>query len=344
MSHGHARKHRSSLVKLSIFMVLSVFFAFYLVVLSGNVRLQDTHSYRAVLANASQLKDGSEVRVAGVQVGKVSDVSLQPDQHVLVTFDADTSIHLTSATRAVVRYKNLLGDRFLELDEGPASGAVLRPGATIPITRTAGALDLDTLLNGFKPLFVGLTPKQINALSGELVQVLQGQAGSIYDLLATVASFTSTIADRDALIGEVIDNLNTVLGAVAQHDDTLGQLIDQMEALVGGLARQAPIITEAVTRIDTFASTASGLLARAETNLTPNLRALTAVATTINRNSDSIQQILTKLPGDFRTILRTGSFGNFFNFFLCGVRLKLADNNGNPVYTPWTVSDAPRCH
>jgi phospholipid/cholesterol/gamma-HCH transport system substrate-binding protein len=344
MSHGHNRKHRSSLVKLSIFMVLSAFFAFFLVVLTGNVRLTDTHSYSAVLANASQLKDGSEVRVAGVQVGTVDGVSLRPDSKVVVTFDADTSIHLTTSTRATVRYKNLLGDRFLELDEGTAGGTPLRPGGVIPLSRTSGALDLDTLLNGFKPLFVGLAPKQINLLSGELVQVLQGQSGAVYDLLATLASFTTTIANRDALIGEVIDNLNTVLGTVATRDDTVGTLIDQLESLVGGLAAQVPTITRAVTRIDTFASSASALLSQTESNLTPDLRALTSVAATLNRNTDTIQQILDKLPGAYRTILRTGSFGDFFNFFLCGVRLKLADDNGVPVYTPWNVSDAARCH
>jgi len=342
--HGHKRKHRASLIKLSIFLVLSAIFAFYLVVVSGNVRFGSTHTYRAILANASQLKDGSEVRVAGVQVGTVDGVALQANSEVVVTFDADTSIHLTSATHAAVRYKNLVGDRFLELDEGDGTGSPLGPGGTIGMSHTSGALDLDTLLNGFKPLFVGLSPKQINALSDELVQVLQGQAGSVYDLLATLASFTSTIADRDALIGQVIDNLNTVLGTVAQRDDTLGQLIDQMETLVGGLASQAPLITRAVTRIDTFAATAGALLTQTEQNLTPSLKALTAVATTLNRNSDTIQQILDKLPGDYRTILRTGSFGNFFNFFLCGVRLKLADANGDPVYTPWTISDAARCH
>lgn len=337
-------EHRKTVVKLSVFLIVSAVFAFYLVVVSGNVRLKSTNDYHAMLANASGLKSGSEVRVAGVEVGKVDDASVLANNEVKVSFNADTDIRLTTTTTAVVRYKNLIGDRFLELDAGSALGTPMPDGGTIPVSQTSGALDLDTLLNGFKPLFVGLTPKQINGLAGELVQVLQGKSGSIYELLATVAGFTNTIANRDSLVGDVIENLNTVLGTIAQRDDTLGQLIDQLQTLVSGLAGDAPVITGAITHIDTFAATASSLLAKTETNLTPNLKALQTLATTINRNTDSIQRYLSAFPEDYKTILRTGSFGNFFNFFLCGIKLNLTGSNGALPSIPITTSDAARCH
>ena len=91
-----------------------------------------------------------------------------------------------------MRYKNLIGDRYLELSGGSnGRGTTLQPGATIPASRTSPALDLDTLLNGFKPLFAGLDPKQINAVSSEIVQVFQGESGTIGTLLATVSSLTA---------------------------------------------------------------------------------------------------------------------------------------------------------
>lgn len=343
MNKAHNPQHRSARRRLGAFIALSIVLAAYLVVVTGNLRFDPVRPYRAMFANVSGLQSGNEVRIAGVQVGKVRAVSILPSSQVDVTFDVDTPIALSSTTTATVRYKNLVGDRYLELEPGTDPGTTLPQGATIPVDHTGGALDLDTLLNGFKPLFAGLQPDQVNQLSNELVQVLQGQASYVYSLIATLASFTSTIADRDALVGQVIDNLNTALGTFADRDTTLGRLIDQLSSLASGLAAQAPTITDAVTQIDAFASNATSLLASARPDITPTLTTLNALAASLNRNTDSIQQILDRLPSHYKTIARISSHGDFFNFFLCGVRLKLSDNNGNPVYTPWTKSEAVRC-
>ena len=92
---------------------------------------------------------------------------------------------LTTASRAEVRFLNLVGDRYLALEEGAAQGAdKLEAGDTIPIDQTSPALDLTTLFNGFKPLFQALKPDQVNELSMNLVQVLQGEGGTIQGLLA----------------------------------------------------------------------------------------------------------------------------------------------------------------
>lgn len=339
----HNAQHRGARRRLGGFLAISVVLAAYLVVVTGNMRFDAVRPYHAIFANVSGLKAGNEVRIAGVQVGKVRGISVLPDSKVQVTFDVDSPIDLTSTTSATVRYKNLVGDRYMELGRGSGASATLPQGGTIPVNRTGGALDLDTLLNGFKPLFAGLQPSQVNQLSNELVQVLQGQANYVYSLVATLASFTSTISDRDALIGQVIDNLNAVMGTLSDRDATLGSLVDQLSALAGGLAQQAPTITSAVTQIDAFAASASSLLAQVRPNITPDLASLNSIASSLNRNSDTIQQVLDRLPAHYRTMARVSSFGDFFNFFLCGVRLKLADNNGNPVYTPWTESSTPRC-
>lgn len=340
---GISKRNRPAFYKLTTFLGISVLLGGYLYFVTDDTRFGATSSYQAKFVDVSGLKAGDEVRVASVPVGKVSQVKVMPDSTVVVSFGADKSIHLTTGTTAVIRYKNLLGDRFIELDRPDATAPVLAAGGTIPVSNTKAALDLDTLLNGFKPLFVGLNPTQINQLSGELIQVLQGQSGAVYTLVASVASFTTTIAQRDDLVGQVIDNLNTVLGTVAARDQTLGQLIDQLTALTSGLAKDAPTLTTAVTRIDSFAVTASALLAQTRINLNPDLKQLGAVATTLNRNTDTIQQVLTRLPAHYDRVLRTGSYGNFFNFFLCGVRLKLTDSSNNPIFTPWIHSEVPRC-
>ena len=133
----------------------------------------------------SGLKGGNFVRIAGVEVGKVRNMTLHKDGTVTVEFSIDKGLTLTEGTKAAVRYENLIGDRYLSLEEGAGSVRKLQPGQTIPLERTSPALDVDALIGGFRPLFRALDPDQVNALSGELLRVFQGQGGTISSVLVS---------------------------------------------------------------------------------------------------------------------------------------------------------------
>ena len=102
------------------------------------------------------LENGDFVRIAGVEVGKVNKISIQDDTTALVEFNADESVVLTEGNRAVIRYDDLIGGRYLALVEGTGGTKRLNPGDTIPLARTSPALDLDALIGGFRPLFSAL--------------------------------------------------------------------------------------------------------------------------------------------------------------------------------------------
>ena len=164
-----------TLVKFGIFAAVMLMLSASLFFIFGQFRNGPTHGYSAIFTDASQLKTGDSVRVAGIRVGTVNAVSLQPDNSVLVTFDADDDVALTTGSKAAVRYLNLVGDRYLELIIGPGSMRLLPPGAQIPVDHTMPSLDLDLLLGGLKPVIRGLNPGDVNALSAALLQVFQGQ-------------------------------------------------------------------------------------------------------------------------------------------------------------------------
>src|SRR5262249_31587197 len=131
----------------------------------------------------------------------------------------------------------------------------LAPDQTIPVDRTEPAMDLDTLLGGFRPLFRALDPEQVNALAGQLIQAFQGQGATIASFLSESATFTNSLADRDELIGQVIDNLNTVLGSLGDQSKQVGKAVDSLSELTKGLAAQKSDISNAVAY--TNASTAT---------------------------------------------------------------------------------------
>ena len=169
---------------------------------------------------------------------------LRPDTTALVEFTADDSVVLTEGSRAVIRYDDLIGGRYLALEEGAGGTKKLNPGDTIPLARTSPALDLDALIGGFRPLFRALDPDQVNALSGQLITALQGQGGTINSFLSQTAALTTTLADRDQLIGQVIVNLNTVLGSLGDQSDQFAKAVDALAELVKGLESRKQDISQ----------------------------------------------------------------------------------------------------
>src|ERR1700723_1615453 len=188
---------RPTIVKFGAFAFVMVVLTVSLFFIFGQYRTGSTTGYSALFTDVSRLKEGQTVRVAGVRVGTVNSVSLQPDKKVVVKFDADRNIVLTEGSRAAVRYLNLVGDRYLDLIDGPGSTKRLPAGGQIPVSRTAPALDLDLLLGGLKPVTQGLNARDVNALSNGLLQVFQGQGGTLDSLFTKTTSFSNALADND---------------------------------------------------------------------------------------------------------------------------------------------------
>lgn len=332
------QRERSDLVKLTAFLLLAAAFTYWVGAVTADLRPGSRVEYKAVFADVSGLKVGDPVRIAGVEVGKVAAVYVQPNANVLVTFDVPRSTVLNASTEATIQYSNLIGDRIVELTRPDRSAAALPVGATIPVSRTRPALDLDSLLNGFKPLFEGLVPQNVNALSTALVEVLQGQTAALNTLLTRAGAVTATIGDRQELVGEVIRNLNTVVGAFDQRRSTVAQLVDQMSAFVHGLHAQDTQILDSAVQIRTFADEAALLLIAARGALKPDLINLARAASGVNANAKTLVAVLQRLPRHYAAIQDTASYGDFFDLYLCGVRLETDAGT-----TPWLMSAAARC-
>ncbi|HEY7042390.1 MAG TPA: MlaD family protein, partial [Nocardioidaceae bacterium] len=159
----------SDLVKLLIFVVVTMLATSVLVMTIGNISFAPKQDYKAEFVDATGVVKGDDVRVAGVKVGTVQDVQVQDRTRALVTFSVEDSASISKATHAAIRYRNLVGQRYISLSQEIGDSAALHPGDTIPVSQTTPALDLTVLFNGFKPLFQALSPSDINKLSYEIV-------------------------------------------------------------------------------------------------------------------------------------------------------------------------------
>ncbi|HJT04442.1 MAG TPA: MCE family protein [Pseudonocardiaceae bacterium] len=334
------------LTKLIVFIVVVALATGLVALTIANITLSPTTRYLARFTDVSGLLVGDDVRIAGVRVGSVDSIELVDRRFAQVGLRVDAHEQLPMSVTASVLYRNLFGQRYLALARGPGPvGQNLPPGGLIPIEHTKPPLNLTVLFNGFKPLLAGLDPAQLNQLSWEIVQVLQGQGGTVDSLLASTSSLTRDIADRDRVIGNLIANLNAVLDTVNTRDEQLSALILQLQRLVSGLAADREPIGQAIVSIDQLAGTTAGLLRDARPPLRDDIAGLGALSTNLAGSAQVIDRVLRFLPEKLTKLSRAGSYGSWFNFYLCGIEGTVTVPVTNaPLVVPLTTPPpAARC-
>lgn len=325
------------LLKLGAFVVVTVLFTAALGVGIESASFTSSDTYSARFKDATRLQSGDDVRIAGVRVGSVSDVDVVDRRVARVDFDVDSSIAVPKDVHAAVKYLNLIGERYLELSKpGGTHGADLRPDETIPASQTTPPVDLTLLFNGFRPLFTALSPKDVNKLSYEIVQVLQGEGGTVESLLSHTASLTKEIASKDQVIGEVITNLNDVLDVINKRTPELNDLITRLRNLVHGLSKDREPIGEAVESLGDLSEVTSGFLDEAREPLKEDISALGDLTSNLNDHEDLVEHFIQFLPRKTQKLTRTVSYGSWFNFYACTMKLSLGSDTPDVPLQPVT--------
>lgn len=329
--------------KFGVFALVMVMLTASLFFIFGQYRTGTTNNYSAIFADVSRLKSGDSVRAAGIRVGTVNGVELRKDKTVLVTFDADRRVPLTTGTKAAVRYLNLVGDRYLELIDGPGSSRLLQSGARIPPDHTAPALDLDLLLGGLKPVIQGLNPHDVNALTSSLVQVFQGEGGTLDSIFSKTSSFSNALADNNRTIQQLIDNLHTVLATVVNEKDKFSGAIDRLERLTTELSQDRDPIATAIESLENGTASIAELLTKARPPLAATVNQLNRLAPLLDQDKDRLDVALQKAPENFRKLARLGAYGSFIQFYVCGMSVRVGDLQGRTAVFPWLKTTGGRC-
>ncbi len=327
------KRTTKDLIRLGIFIVVTTLCTGLLVLTIGNISFGGRSEYRAEFVDATGVVEGDDVRIAGVKVGNVTDVSIEDRNRAIVSFTVDESAPLTQATNVAIRYRNLVGQRYLSLTQPIGEAAPLEEGATIPAARTTPALDLTVLFNGFKPLFQALSPTDINKLSYEIVQVFQGEGGTMESLLSHTASVTQTLADRDQVIDSLIDNLNEVLDHVADRDQQLSELIVTFKDFVTGLNSDREAILSTLDGISTLSVETAGLVKEMRSPFVEDIRQLRRLASNLDQGKEEIDRAVQVLPVKLNKIGNTATYGSWFNFYMCSFegRVVLPNNASLPL-------------
>lgn len=322
------KKLRSDLIKLTIFFVVSATITVSVVATLLDLKLgQPQTTYHAVFSNATDLESGDTVRIAGVEVGKVTGVGLTRDNHARVDFTVASDQHLTTTSIASVQFENLLGQRYLQVSAGAPGGSPLHAGATLPMSQTRPGLDLTSVFSGFQPLLAALDPHQVNQLTSSIIEVLQGQSGAVGNLIQQTATLTSNLAGRQTMINQILDNLTPLLTSVNRDDTQLQSIIDGLDRLVGGLNSQRQQVGDAVAGLGNLTQSASHLLDNVQPTLDQDFAKLETVTGIVESKQGQLDQVLKGLPGLLNALDKASDSGSYLSVYVCDLTVNLS----NPV-------------
>ncbi|MGK8491694.1 MCE family protein [Nocardia asiatica] len=320
---------RKPLIGFSIFAIVSVLVTVVVWNTLARIVSGDTYTYSATFSDVLGLHEGDDVRMAGVRVGKVEKIERARDANLKksvakVTFVVQRDQTIYNDTKALVRYQNLIGQRYVALAPGKAPNpAPLKDNGTIPIDRTEPSFDVSGLLNGFQPLFQVLQPEQVNRLSETFIQALQGDGVSLSAFIVQAAQLATDFQRRDAILSDVITNLSGVMSGLAKRGDELETLVTQTRALIGGLYEQGQSLLASTEQIATATTSLVGMMDQIQPSLRNAQNSTSAALTLLLDNGAKLDQAAIDLPNVLSAAGRHTSEGGYANAYLCGLDLSL---------------------
>jgi len=322
------RFSKKTLVKVLAFTLASMVFTVGLAVKIGNLRLF-SHSYglQAVFADASGVFKGDAVKLAGVDVGRVNGTKIENGRAV-VSFSVDRNVPLPKNSIVAIRWRNVLGQRFLYLYPGSV-GPDFKNGDTIPVTQTEDAGDLGQFLNRLGPILKAIDPAKANAFLDAMNTALSGNEVAVRQLLDDGALLAGRLGAQDTQIQSLIGSTDTVLSTYAKQDSSIGQILDSLDQLGARLQGMTGDINSVVTNFADVQQQLDRLLKSNRGNIDASLQSLNAVLGLLSRNKQGLERTLCTLPAGVAGYFQTTSWGEWFNVRVVEVILK--DNNSQVV-------------
>jgi phospholipid/cholesterol/gamma-HCH transport system substrate-binding protein len=302
-------------LKLGAYAVVCVLVLGWLVSAVGNTAFfADRSGYEA------ELDDATGLRV--IEVGSVTGIDIEQG-HAVVSFEVDDGTVLPEGTRSGIRWRNVLGQKYLYLYPGEpgelADGEQLEPGDRIPLEQSVPSADVGDFLNAVGPVLQALDPDDANAFVQAVSEGVSGNEAQVRALIDDSALLASALGGLDGEVGSVITNLDRVAGAVAERDVALDELLVNLSSLSGDLAGRNQSLNTLITDFADVQQRLERLLRENRGDLDGTIDDLRVIATTLGENEAELEAALATLPEGVAPYHLISSTGQWF-----GVRATVA--------------------
>lgn len=250
--------------------------------------IKGTSDYSAYFAEAGGIKPGSDVRVSGLSVGRVSDIHLEGTK-VRVDFTVKDGVDLGDRTEAAIKTETVLGTKMLEVT--PRGAGTLTE--TIPLERTTSPYDLPTALGDLTTAISGLDTTQLSSALTTLADTFKQTPADLKLALDGVAQFSDTLNARDAQLRNLLGNANKVTAVLAKRSDQIAGLVVNANALLAELVAQRDAVDGFMTNLTAVSQQISGLVADNKAALKPALDKLNNVLSILDNRKKELQRTVT---------------------------------------------------
>jgi phospholipid/cholesterol/gamma-HCH transport system substrate-binding protein len=300
---------RSTLVKLAVFVVLTSLTTLFIGLQIERVSFTGGYPLSATFDDASGLRPGDEVKIAGAPVGRVDDIRVVSGR-ALIDFTVNDSVRVPADSEAVIHWRDALGRRVIYLVPGEAHEQ-MRSGAHITATRSA--VNTDALIDQLAPLTRALNGDQVNELLVSLAQALDGNTGNLADLIKNVDTLSSTIGTRRKSIGGLLDDYAALTDVVSRRDKEIGKGIDNLVALSESFTGNRALVDDTLVQLSALARTSQDVLSENEGQLGQVLDKLAVITGGVRRNTGTLAKVLDAAGPKLQHIFDAVDDGRFIN-------------------------------
>lgn len=271
-------------------------------------------TYQAEFSEAAGITTEDEVRVAGVKVGRITDVDLAGD-HVLVSFKVQDT-WVGDRSRAAIKIKTLLGQKFLALE--PDGTEVLNPGTPIPRNRTAAPYDVLEAFRGLAETVDQIDTVQLAQSFEVLSQTFSDTPDDVRGALTGLSALSKTVSSRDEQLAKLLDNTKQISKTLADRDAEVVKLLEDGNVLLGEVRERKVAISTLLTGTKRLGAELKGLVDDNNQQLGPVLAQLDRFTSMLQRNEDALGKGIEAFAPFVRQFSNTVGSGHWFDTYICG--------------------------
>lgn len=273
---------------------------------------EDTYEVTARFDDVTGLLVNDNVKISGVPVGKVTDIGTDGGEAV-VTFQIRTEYPVPDDSRVTIRWRNLIGQRYLYVEPGESPTMLADQDEDIPTERTTSVVDLGELFDRLGPIVSVIEVQDVNAFLDSVTSALDGNEASISQTLDDLAVLVQRLGERDDAIGSLIDNLEVVARTVADRDVQIQTMLDNLAVLSQTFSDNTDLLQTALVEIGQFNTDLSAVLADNRGEIDRIVGTLDTTLNTIEANLDDVEIVVDNIDENAAATFRTSSYGTFLN-------------------------------
>jgi phospholipid/cholesterol/gamma-HCH transport system substrate-binding protein len=264
--------------------------------------------YTATFDDVTGLYSGNPVNLAGIQIGKVTHVGLNRAGHATISIAVKSGVKLPVDSQIAVRWRNLIGQRFVSLIPGKSSD-MLHSGAHL--TNTVDVVDLGAFINKLGPLLGQISPSELNSIFTSLAQAFEGNQGNISSLVANLTSVVTTLAERSGTVAQLLTDYNTLTGALSSRDKQIQTMVDNLVLITKAFADNTRLVTNATDQLATLSTGLDKLLTSSGGHLVSVVNSLSVLTGVLHERVTDLEDTLHNLPTAVQTLAAAAGAGPY---------------------------------